>query len=72
MNRDIDGDLEKDSDTELESLSRAVKADSIAAIQNIHFLGDLLGKALNASLGVGYHPGNRFYLGSVLKKCRNT
>jgi len=61
MNRNIEDELKEDSDNKLESLRCAVKANSIAAIQNIHFLGDLLGKALNASLGLGYQPGNRFF-----------
>lgn len=54
----------------LYSYRTIVNADSITAIQNIHFLGDILGKALNVSLSLDYNSGDRFYLGSLRKKLK--
>lgn len=61
------GEISEENE-ELKYLRTVVKADSISAIQNIHFLGDILGKALNIVLDLGYKPGERFYLGSLVNK----
>ncbi|WP_394172388.1 hypothetical protein [Guptibacillus hwajinpoensis] len=49
-------------------IEKELQADAISAFQNIHFLGDILGKMINVSLGLGYNFGDDYYLGSIIGK----
>ncbi|MED1601770.1 hypothetical protein [Alkalihalophilus marmarensis] len=65
INKVIEVAKERDEETPLE---KELQADAISAFQNIHFLGDILGKMINASLDLGYNFGDDYYLGSIIGK----
>ncbi|WP_079525518.1 hypothetical protein [Solibacillus isronensis] len=69
VSQNIDKVIEVAKERDVESSTeKALQADAISAFQNIHFLGDILGKMINVSLGLGYSFGDNCYLGTILGK----